>query len=93
MTTITDDERDMILHALGLTKCGGKMPRWSSRNRLVTDPDCADGREARSLCDRGLMRSRSLDPRIWQGMVLYTVTAEGCRSAGVSARTRKEDVR
>lgn len=86
MTDLTTDERNTILHTLGLTPVNGKMPRWSQRNYYIGESVvCA------SLAQQGHMR-RYAEPRKWLPYPLYCVTAAGVIAAGVGNRVRKEDM-
>lgn len=80
---MTDEQRDIIRHALGLNRRG----RWSSRNQYVV---YADGplSDLRTMRDRGWLRE--LGP--WIGLIKFKVTRAGADAAGVGNRVRREDL-
>lgn len=84
--TLTPEQLHILQHSLGANRHGqpahGPRPDegdgcwWFSRNRFLTDPDCPDGRECRTLVAAGLMRDRGVQ-RLTDGMHCYTVTLAG----------------
>ena len=64
------------------------MPRWSQRNYLIDSPT-----EYSALIERGLLvKARDLDPRIWDGAVMFVVTFAGASAVGVANRVRYQDM-
>lgn len=84
---MTDAERSIILHSLGLTPRGsGRLRRWSYRNYFCASMphNLCDG-----LCAAGFMRASIV---INHGANrLYHVTDAGAAAAGVLERFRRED--
>lgn len=83
-TTLSEEDRHIILHSLGLSR----PRRWSYRNHYCADDD--DPTLAR-MVGRGLMRRGPRKRQELGGMTLFHVTATGALAAGVLHKVRKED--
>lgn len=82
---MTPAQRSLILHALGLEPRGGRMPRWSRKNRrqtLATGPSGWDD----------IVAAGWAAPVYFEGGSAWHVTRAGAEAAGVGKRVRKEDL-
>ncbi len=73
MSKIVEKERDLMRHALGLTR-GEQV---STRNSFVTDSDGDDGKIWEGLVSRGLATKDNSRSHIFGGMTVYHVTESG----------------
>ena len=72
MTNITEAQRDILRHALGVGR--GRTAGW--RNHFVTGPGCTDYADCEALVAAGLMTKRSAGP-LSGGDPVYRVTDAG----------------
>lgn len=90
---MTPAQRDLILHALGLTPRGGRMRRWSYRNHycacvhVVSDSE--DAILAGMVDQDWLVAGRTINDGRDR---FYHVTRAGAVVAGVLGRTRAADI-
>lgn len=87
---MTDDEKAIIAHALGLTRRGRHRARWSSRNSYYTWPD--DGLIVSMVAKGYLAKGRRGFPTA-DGLhgQYFHVTLAGATAAGLATRFRHED--
>lgn len=82
---LTDAERDVICHALGLQKRRGRLsPRWGYRNHF-----CAGAAAAptwHGLVARGFAANLPLCDLMTGGDPVFKVTIDGARAAGLVRR-------
>jgi hypothetical protein len=87
---ITDEERDIIIHSLGLTPRGRRRRRWSFRSHYCAGVGTDQERTVIAMAERGLMRAGAV---INNGTSrFYYVTRGGAEAAGMLKRCRTEDV-
>lgn len=91
MTALSNADREVIVHALGLTRRGacGNHCRWSSRNFYYGRPDDP---QLVSLVERGLMIAGRITTRhAMPNGQYFHVTFAGARAVGMERRVRRED--
>jgi hypothetical protein len=70
-------EKHILKHAIGMQESDSDVPDEPHRNRFVTGPDGGDFDACTALVSRGLMGVRSLPAELYDGMSLFFVTEEG----------------
>ena len=91
MTVLSNTDREVIVHALGLNRRGAcrNHRRWSSRNFYYGR---ADNPQLVSLVERGLMiAGRITTLHAMPNGQYFHVTFAGARAVGLEDRVRRED--
>ena len=90
MTLLADEEYTMMVHALGLTRKGGRGRfgrRWAYRNYYAASQ--GDAEVWRKLMKRGLAKS-ACEPKPLRPFHTFAVTQKGMAAADVLAYVPKE---
>ena len=86
---LSDKERDLMIHALGLSPTwGGRQRRWAYRNRFVVTQGSPDDAAWSALVKRGMAVARryALAPEFR----FYEVTEAGIAALGVLSRVPRK---
>lgn len=86
---MTEEQRKIILHALGFSR----PRRWSYRNVYYVPNSTQPDQETQSLVDAGFMKHSFYVYYHDGGGEYFNVTESGARAAGVWNKVRKEDRR
>lgn len=94
---ITDRERELIAHMLGLPlmnrRTGRRRRRWAYRNYFCACPGTDDDRALEQLAKRGLVREHRRPPK-GTGLEryrIYRATWAGVQAAGLANRVKRAD--
>ena len=89
---VADCERRVMLHALGLTPCNGKMRRWGYRNYYVAPTDNPGDKVIfDDMEQRGLIKTYETRGPGMERYRTWFVTAAGIEALGVGNRVRRGD--
>ena len=91
MTALSNADREVIVHALGLNRRGACVNhrRWSSRNSYYGR---SDDPQLVSLVERGLMIAGRIPAfNVMPNGQYFHVTSAGARAVGMENRVRRED--
>lgn len=77
---LNENERELLCHAVGWTRCGMK----GARNHSCVSPGSREDGAWGAMVERGLARLARVPSELSGGSNVYAVTPEGCRLIGMT---------